>query len=54
MIGVSNKYGKSVIWDTANDHVIEERVENEELGLQSFKVNLFGEEREGCVGYNVK
>ena len=34
--------------------MVEEGVEHEDLGLQSFDFNLFDEEREGCVGYNVK
>ena len=29
-------------------------VEREELGLRGFDFNLFDEDREGCVGYDVK
>ena len=34
--------------------MVEERVEHEELGPRGFDFNLFNEEREGCVGYDVK
>ena len=34
--------------------MVEEGIENEELGLQGFDFNLFDEEREGCVGDDVK
>ena len=53
-VEVSDKYGKKVIWEVINDHVVEEGVDHKELCLQSFDFNLFDEEREGCVGYDVK
>ena len=34
--------------------MVYERVEHEELGLQGFGFNLFNEEREVCVGGDVK
>ena len=37
-----------------DDHVVDAGVEYEELYLQGFDFNLFNEEREGCVGDDVK
>ena len=34
--------------------MVEEGVEHEELGRRGFDFNLFDEEREGCVGGDVK
>ena len=34
--------------------MVEEGVEREEIGLRDFDFNLFEEEKEGCVGVNVK
>ena len=51
---VAKKYGKKVIWEVVDDHMVEEGVEHEELCLQGFGFNLFDEEREGCVGDDVK
>ena len=31
-----DKESNGVIWEAVNDHVVEEGVENEELGLQGF------------------
>ena len=53
-VEVYYKDGKRVIWKVVDDHVVEEGVEHEELGLQGFDFNVFDEEREGCVGYDVK
>ena len=53
-VEVSDKDWKRLIWEVVNDHVVEEGVENEEIGLQGFDFNLFDEEREGCVGDDVK
>ena len=53
-VEVAYKDGKKVIWEVADDHVVEEGVKNEELGLQGFDFNLFDEERGGCVGDDVK
>ena len=33
-VEVSDKDGKKVIWDVTDDHVVEEGVEHEKLGLQ--------------------
>ena len=54
LVEVDDKYRKKVIWDINDDHVVEEGVEHEELILQGFDFNLFSEDREGCVGYDVK
>ena len=35
-VEVSDKYGKKFIWEVVDDHVVEEGVGNEELGLQGF------------------
>ena len=50
----SEKDGKKVIWKVVDNHVVEEGVEHEELGLRGFDFNLFDEEMEGSVGYDVK
>ena len=34
--------------------MVEEGIDHEELGIKGFDFNLFDEDREGCVGYNVK
>ena len=49
-----NKDRRKVIWEVVNDHVVEEGVENEKLGLRGFDFNLFDEEREVCVRDDVK
>ena len=54
LIKVTDKDGKRLIWEVIDDHVVEEGVEHEELGLLGFDFNLFDEDREGCVGDNVK
>ena len=53
-VEVTDKNSKKLIWEVAYDHVFEEGVELEELGLRGFDFNLFDEEREGCVGDDVK
>ena len=42
------------MWEFANDHVVYEGVEHEELGLQGFGFELFNEKRWGCFGHHVK
>ena len=54
LVEFSDKDGRKLIWEVINEHMSEERFEHEELGLQGFDFNLFDEEREGCVGENVK
>ena len=54
MVEVSEKDRRKVIWEVVDDHVVEEGVEHEELYLRGFDFNLFDEEREGCVGDDVK
>ena len=49
-----DKDGNKVIWEFIDYHVVKEGFEHEELGLRGFSFNLFNEEREGCVVYNVK
>ena len=53
-VEVYYKDRKQVIWEVVNGHVVEKGVEHEEIGLRYFDFNLFDEEREGCIGYNVK
>ena len=53
-VGVSDKDRKRVISEVIDDHVVEEGVEHDKLGLRDFGFNLFDEEREGCVGDDVK
>ena len=43
-----------VIWEVVDDHVVEDGVEHEDVGLRCFDFNLFDEERDGCVGDDVK
>ena len=43
LVEVDDKYGKKVIWDINDDHVVEEGVEHEELVLQGLDFNLFSE-----------
>ena len=54
MVEFYNKDRRKVIWEVVNDHVVEEGVENEKLGLRGFDFNLFDEEREVCVRDDVK
>ena len=35
-VEVYDKYGKKLIWEVVNDHVVEEGVDNDELDLQGF------------------
>ena len=49
-----DKNRKKVIWEVFDDHLVEERVEHEEMGLQDIDFNLSDEERKGCVGEDVK
>ena len=53
-IEFSEKDRKKVILEVVNDRVVEEGVEHEELYLRGFGFNLCNEEREGCVGEDVK
>ena len=46
-VEVSDKEGIDIIWESSNEHVVEERVEHEDLGLQVFDFKLLDEEREG-------
>ena len=41
-------------WEVANDHVVEEGVGHEELGLQGFVINIFNMEREGYTSIENK
>ena len=54
LVEVADKDGKKVIWEVVDDHVVEQGVEHEEIGLRGFDFNLFDEERQGCVGGDVK
>ena len=53
-IEVTDKDRKKVIWEVVDDHVVEEGFEHEEIGISDFNFNLFDEDREGCVGGDVK
>ena len=53
-VEVYYKDGKRVIWKVVDDHVVEEGVEHEEIGPRGFDFNLFDEDREWCVGEDVK
>ena len=46
-VEVDEKEGRKVICEVVNNHVLEDGVEHEELGLQGFDLNLFHEERDG-------
>ena len=47
LVEVADKEGKKVVWEVVNDHVVEEGVEHEELGIQGFYCILFDDDREG-------
>ena len=53
LVEVFDKDRNTVIWEVVDEHVVEEGVEHEEVGLQGFDFNLFDEERGVCVGENV-
>ena len=53
-VEVSDKYGKKVILEIVDYHVVEKGLQHEELGQQGFDFNLFDEEMEECVGNDVK
>ena len=46
LVEVADKDDNKVIWWVVKDHVVEEGVEHEELGLRGFYFDLFDEERE--------
>ena len=39
--------GKKVLWRVVDYHVIEEATDNDNIGLQGFNVNCFGEKEKG-------
>ena len=45
LVEVTDKYRKRLIWEVVDDHVVEEGVEHEELGIRGFGFNLFNEDR---------
>ena len=53
-VGVTDKDSKKVILEVVDDHVIEEGVEHEDIGIEGFGFNLFDEDMERCVGDYVK
>ena len=53
-VQVSYKDSKKVIWEVVDDRMVEGGVEHEQIGIRGFDFNLFDEEREGCVGDDVK
>ena len=38
---------KKVIWEVVGDYVIEEATDHDEIGLQGFDFNFFGEDEKG-------
>ena len=44
-VEVADKDKKKIIWEVVDDHVVEEGVGNEELGIKGFDFNLFDEYR---------
>ena len=54
MVEVNDKDRQRLIWEVFNDHVVDEGVEHEEIGIRGFDFILFDEDREGCVGGDVK
>ena len=53
-VKVSEKDRRRVIQQVVDEHLVDEGVEDEELGLQGFDLNLFDKDSEGCVGDYVK
>ena len=53
-VQINEKDRDKVIWEVVDDHVVEEWVEHEEIGIEGFDFNIFDEDREGCVEDNVK
>ena len=48
-MGVSGSYGKKFIWEVVDDHVVEERKDHYDIGLQGFDFNSFDKYEEGFV-----
>ena len=44
-VEVFDKDSNRVVWEIVDDHVVEEGVEREDLGLRGFDFNLFDYER---------
>ena len=53
-VEVSDKDGKEVIWEVVDDHLFQDGVEHEALGLRGFDFNLFNEDWEGFIGEYMK
>ena len=54
LVDVADKDEKKLIMEVVDDHVVEERVEHEELDIKGFDFNLFDEEKERYVGDDMK
>ena len=39
--------GKEVLWEVADDHVVEEPTDNDEIGLRGVHFNMFDEDEKG-------
>ena len=39
--------GKKILWEVVDDHVVEEATDHDEIVLQGFDFNLFGEDKKG-------
>ena len=46
-MGFFSHYGKKVLWEVVDNHVVEEATEHEEIGLKGLDFNLFGEDKKG-------
>ena len=53
-IEVNEKDRKNGTWEVVDDHVVEEGVEREEIDIRGFDFNLFDEDRDRCVGEDMK
>ena len=49
-VKVSCSDGKKVLWEVIDYHIVEDRQEYDEIGLQGFDFNLFDEDKGGGGG----
>ena len=54
LVGFYDNYGKKVILEVVDKHVVEQGVEHQELGIRGFDFNLFDEDMEVYVKGDVK
>ena len=48
-LGIVNHAKNKVLWEVADDHVVEEPTDHEEIGLRGFDFNIFNEDKEGVI-----